>query len=371
MKIAVNVRLLKKNKLDGIGWFSYNILKRLVLMHPEHTFYFIFDSKYDKDFVFAPNVKPVVVPFPTKLPILWWIWLNITVPIYLFFLKPDIFFSPDGFLPSFLKCKKVIVIHDINFEHYPKDLPFFIRLFYRTYFKKFAQKADNILTVSNYSKKDLVETYGIDENKIEVVYNDAAADYRPLDDSEKLEVKKKYTKGSDYLIFVGNIHPRKNIKRLILAFEKFKQDNTSDVKLVIVGSYFFKNKELFETYKKLNFKNEIIFTGRLEIDELTKLMGAALALVFVPYFEGFGMPLVEAMKCNVPIIASNQTSIPEVVGEAALLVNPFEVESITNAIKNLVFDVNLRQSLIQKGTQQAKKFSWDNSAQIVSKILFS
>lgn len=370
MKIAVNTRLLISGKLDGIGWFTYHTLKNIVKNNPEHTFYFLFDRKYDKNFIFSDNVKPIIIWPPTRHPVLWFIWLNITVPKVLRKIKPDIFLSTDGFLPN-TKIPSITVIHDINFVHYPKDLPFFTRLFYNNYMPKFAKKAKKIGTVSNYSRNDIVKNYKIKDDKIKVLYNGASDIYKPVNSNVKEKIKEKYTGNKDFFIFIGSIHPRKNIKRLIKAFDIYKKETNSDNKLVIVGAKFFKNSELFNILNNLKFKDDIIFMGRLNIGELHKILASALSMVFVPYFEGFGIPLLEAMYCDVPVISANVTSMPEVAGDAAIYVNPFDIDEIAKAMKTISTNKKLRKELIKKAQRQRLKFSWEKTSKKLWKIIIS
>lgn len=365
MKIAVNTRLLIDNKLDGIGWFTYNTLKILVEKHKEIEFIFIFDRKFDTKFVFASNVKPIVCPPPTRHPILWNIWLNFSLPFFLNSHKIDLFLSPDGFIPKIKKIPILNVIHDINFYHYPNDLPKKTSKFYNKFFPTFAKKSNHLATVSEYSKNDISKNYNINENKITVVYNGCNEIYKPIDLEKITEIKAKYSDNKDYFVFIGSIHPRKNIKRLILAFEKFKFLSNSDVKLIIIGPKFFNNSDLFITYNNLNHKNDIIFTGRLDDNELHNVLAASLCLAFVPYFEGFGIPILEAMNCNIPVISSNVTSMPEVAGDAALYVNPFDINEISNAMEKIYSDKSLRVELIEKGKIQRQKFSWEKSADLL------
>ena len=159
MKIVINVRFLIKDQLEGIGVFTNETLSRLTKKHPEHQFYFVFDRKAHPDFSFSGNIIPVVALPPARHPLLWCIWFQISLKFVLRRIKPDIFVSMDGFLPLASKIKKLAVIHDIAFEHYPKDIPFSVRKYYLHYFPKFAKKADRIATVSEYSKNDIIFTY--------------------------------------------------------------------------------------------------------------------------------------------------------------------------------------------------------------------
>jgi len=362
MKIAVNTRLLIPGKLDGIGWFTYETLKRITNKHPEHHFYFLFDRKYSPEVVFGDNVTPVIVPPPTRHPILWMIWLEISIPITLKRLGVELFLSTDGFLSMFTKVPQVGVIHDINFHHRPGDLPLFNRWYYRFYFPRFAEKATRLATVSEYSRRDIINHYDVPEEKIDLVYNGANEMYEPLGETVKETVRKKYTEGAPYFIFIGNLHPRKNVKNLLRAFQLFREEYKADFKLVIVGEKFFLTRPIEEQLESMQNRKDVIFTGRVSTEELKELLGSAWALTFVPFFEGFGIPLVEAMRCDVPVIASNVTSLPEIAGEAALYVSPDSPGSIRDAMVRMVKETGLRESLITRGRERRKLYSWDNTA---------
>ena len=362
MNIAVNTRLLIKNKLEGIGWFTFETFKRITQNHPEHQFYFIFDRPFDHDFIFAPNVHPIVIGPKARHPFLFYMWFEFSIPKILKKINADLFISPDGYLPLKTKTKTLAVIHDINFMHYPQNFPFLVRKYYQYFFPKFAKKADRIVTVSEFSKKDISRQFNVNNDLIDVVYNGANNIYKPISDREKDITKQKFTHGNDFFIFVGALSPRKNIGNLLLAFEKFKEQTRSNIKLLIVGEKMFKTKNIKKIYKCLKYKDDVIFTGRMNPESLKYLYGASLALVFVPYFEGFGIPIIETMNCNTPVITSNVTSMPEVAGDAALLADPFSTGSIADAMIKIYHDNNLRDKLINKGKIQCQNFSWDKTA---------
>lgn len=362
MKIAVNTRLLIKNKMAGIGWFAYHTLKEMTNKHPEHDFYFIFDRKYNKEFIFSDNITPLVAPPPTRHPVLWYLWFEHQIPRVLKKIKADIFLSPDGYLSLRTDTPSLPVIHDINFAHRPEDLPYTIGKYYNTFFPKFAHKGKRIATVSEYSKNDICSTYSIDQDKVDVVYNGSSPIFERLSEDKKAITKDTYTGGADYFVFVGKSHPRKNLARLFRAFDKFKQETDSRHKLVIVGGVLFKTGELTRVHTRMIYKNDVIFTGVLPPDELRNVVGAATAMTFVPYFEGFGVPIIEAMNCDVPVITANITSMPEVAGEAALLVDPYDVDSIKDSMLKIVNDNELRSNLIERAKKQREKFSWEKTS---------
>lgn len=362
MKIAVNTRLLLKDKLEGIGWFTFESLKRITQQHPEHEFIFIFDRPYSDDFIFSKNITPIVIGPQARHPILYYIWFNFSVSKVLEQHQVDLFLSPDGYIPLKTKVKTLAVFHDLNFEHYPKDLPGSERYYYRKYFPQFAANATRLATVSNYSKQDIVEQYIIDENKIDVVYNGANEKFTPLPDNIKKLVREKYTGGKPYFIFIGALNPRKNLVNLLKAFDEFKKTDRKSIQLLIVGEKMFKTNDIFETYENLHFKADVIFSGRLNGLELHKALASALALTYVSYFEGFGIPIVEAFYTDTPVITSNVTSMPEVAGDAALFVDPFSPEDISKALTKISTNEELKARLIAKGKIRREKFNWQNTA---------
>jgi glycosyltransferase involved in cell wall biosynthesis len=362
MRITVNTRLLLKDKLDGIGWFSYETLRRICHSHPEHQFIFLFDRPWHPDFIFEENVKPVVIGPPARHPFLWFIWFEFSVPWALIKYKADLFLSPDGYLSLSTKCPSVSVIHDINFFHRPKDLPLLSRWYYNFFFPRYARKAIKIGTVSEFSKLDIVNSYHISPEKISVMHNGANDLYRPIGLHSQKRCRDLISDGKPYFIFIGTLHPRKNLVNLLLAFDSFCGTSEKAFKLVIVGARFFLTSELERVYKSMKFRNDVIFSGRLGPEELADALGAAEALVFVPYYEGFGIPVVEAMNCDIPVIASNVTSLPEVAGDAALYVNPSDVEDIAAAMKRIVTEPGLKEDLIAKGRMRRTRYSWDKTA---------
>jgi len=350
-------------KLDGIGWFTFETLKRITTAHPEADFIFLFDRKYSKKVVFGENVKPVVLGPPTRHPFLWHIWFQWRIKSYLKRNQPDLFLSTDGFIPLCTKTPSVSVIHDINFVHRPGDLPWLVRKYYRYYFPRFAHRATRIVTVSEYSRRDIINQYDIPEEKVDLAYNGVNERYHPLQEPEAMEVRKAYTGGAPYFVFVGSMHPRKNIVNLLKAFQLFKDEIKQNFKLVLVGEKFFLSRPMEEQLEKMKNKQDVIFTGRLTPDQLNEVVGAAFAMTFVPFFEGFGIPILEAMKCDIPVIASKVTSLPEIAGDAALFASPDSPGSIRDGMIRIVREEGLRKELIEKGRERRKLFSWNHTAE--------
>lgn len=362
MKIAVNTRLLLKNRLEGIGWYTFETLKRIVVEHPEHTFYFLFDRPYDDSFIFSNNVKPVVLGPQARHPILFWVWFEISVYRFLKKNPIDLFLSPDGYLSLRTKTPSIAVIHDLNFEHYPQDLPWLVRKYYKYFFPRFAQKAKRIVTVSEFSKIDIIEQYGINENKIDAVYNGRNSFFSPCSIEEITNTKMKFSKGNDYFLFVGSLIPRKNLSNMFLAFDLFKKNHSSTTKLLIVGEKKWWTESIAKIYESMEFKDDVVFLGRLGPEDLRCALGSSIGLLYISYFEGFGIPIIEAFACGTSVITSNVTAMPEVAGDAALLIDPFSVDQIADAMQLLFSDYRVRESFVNKGFERQKNFSWDITA---------
>ena len=363
MKIAVNTRFLIKNKLEGIGWFTYEIIRRVVKAHPEHEFYFLFDRPFPEEFIFASNVKGIVVNPPARHPMLWYWWFEKSIPKILKKINPDIFISTDGFLSLKTPVKTILTIHDLAFEHFPEQIPKSARKFYLKNTPKYARKADLIITVSEFSKKDITEKYQIDPSKIVVIHNGAGSQFKPLSEEEKDAVKSRYSVGQDYFLFVSAIQPRKNLVRLLEAFDIFKAKFPGKQKLLVAGKHTWIKEEIESAVNKMTHKEDVIFLGHLSRQELIKVMGAATALTYVSLFEGFGIPIVDAMNAEVPVITSGVSSMPEVAGDAALLVDPYSIQSIADALIKIYSDPGLHISLVKNGRLQRQKFNWDRSAE--------
>lgn len=362
MTIAVNTRFLIKDKLEGIGWFTYEMLKRIVQNHPEHHFIFLFDRPYDESFIFGNNVEPIKVWPPARHPILWYYWFEIAIPKVLRNKKIDLFLSPDGFTSLSLKAKKLTVIHDIAFEHYPEHVPASACKFYKRNTPLYAQQSDKIVTVSEFSKADIVQKYDIRPDKIEVIYNGVSEVYQPISEAKKKEIKAQYSQEKDYFIFVSSLHPRKNPLGLLKAFEQFKHETNTDMKLLIAGRKAWSNKELEKYYQHMTYQSDVNFIGHCTQEKLAQILGAAYALVYPSFFEGFGIPLIEAMRCEVPVITSGVSSMQEVGKEAALLTDPDRHETIASAMKQLITSEILKSKLILNGKKRAAQFSWDQAA---------
>lgn len=369
MRIAVNTRTWMSGKMEGIGHFTEQTVSRMAKAHPEHEFHLIFDRPFDSSFISEPNMVGHVLPPPVRLPILFDLWYDWLIPFFLKKIKADVFLSPDGHASLRCPVPQITVIHDVFFVHYPADVPWRFRSFLLRKTPGYIEKSEAIVTVSNFSKQDLISLYGVNADKVHVVYNAVSSKYRPLSEQEQSEVRERLTGNKPYFIAISAIHPRKNLQRLIPAFELFKEKTGLPHQLIIVGRAFWDNKAMREVRTNLKFEKDILFTGRLESEELGKVLAAAAANAYVSYFEGFGVPIIEAFACGVPVITANTSSTPEVSGGAALLVDPFSIEDIALGLEELATSSELVQDLIQKGYRRAQDFNWDKSAEQLWKVI--
>lgn len=360
-KVAINARFLIKGKLEGFGWFTYHTAKRLVERHPEIQFYFLFDRTYDHSFVFAENVKPIVLFPQARHPILFRWWFDFSVTRFLKKESVDLFISPDGYLSLRTDTLQIAVIHDLNFEHYPEDLLPHHSRYLRKYFPKFAQKATKIITVSKFSKRDIINTYGISHEKISVAYNGVDAHFKINRNVGKNELP--------YFLFVGSIHPRKNLKRVLAAFDMFKKSAASNIQLKVVGDPYFWSDEMKLALANLQHKDSVVFEPYATKEKLVKLYQNAHALLFVSYFEGFGIPIIEAMACGCPVVVAKNTACEEIAEGAALLVDPFNESEIMQRMLELTSNPALLEDLKKKGLHRAQYFNWDKTTDILENAM--
>ena len=355
--------------MEGIGIYTYEIVRRIVENNPQDEFIFLFDRPYDSSFIFAENVKGIVVSPPARHPILWKIWFDWRLPSILKKEKIEVFFSPDGYLSLKSRVPTVMTLHDLAYLHYPDQVPNTVYRYYKKYTPYFLQQAKNIVTVSRYGKKDVLKHFtNLDENKVHAIRNGCRSSFESFDESQINTIRNKHNNGRPYFLFVGAIHPRKNVIGLIKAFDQFAKEN-EEIDLLVLGRMAWQNKKLEKVLAQLKHKQRIKFLGFVPDETLNKLMNACFAFLYPSFFEGFGLPILEAFHAEVPVITSNVSSMPEVAGDAALLVNPDDVNEICQAMKSLAGSPELVDRLIEKGRQQRTKFSWDTAAKEIYKII--
>lgn len=369
MRIAVNARFLTPYYLEGIGGFTCEVARRLARDHPEHEFLFFLDRRCDPRFVFADNVRPVVLWPPARHPLLLLWWFEHSLARACARLRPDAFLSPDGFLSLRSSVPTLLVVHDLAFEHFRSHLRPLERLYCRTMVRAGMQRAARIATVSAFSKREIVETYRIDAGKIDVVSNGIGEGFAPLPADEQQRVRQEVSGGTPYLLHVGAIQPRKNVATLLRAYDLFKQRSGADAKLLLAGRLAWRYRDVLRTHRAMAHGGDVVFLGYLPGPQLERVMASALALACVSLQEGFGLPVAEAMACGVPAIVSDRAALPEIAGDAALLVEPLDCEAIAAALQRIAASADLRVELARRGRARAERFTWDATAAAVWRAL--
>ncbi len=273
--------------------------------------------------------------------------------------------------PPFCPCPVVVSIHDLSFEHLPQTFNRRSRTQLRLTVRHSARRAARILSLSEHTRRNIVETYGIDAERVKAIPLAAPDHFAPVTDTSELQrVRHTYGIDGEYILSVGSIQPRKNLGRLIKAFASLRSNNTADTlpKLVLVGKCAWLYDETLRAIDEAGVRDAVILTGYVPETELPALYSGAICFVYPSYFEGFGLPPLEAMKCGAPVIVGNKTSLPEVVGDAALTVDPFDVDAIAAALKRLLNNSELRQQLSLKGQQRANTFDWQETARKTLKV---
>jgi glycosyltransferase involved in cell wall biosynthesis len=294
------------------------------------------------------------------------LWSQLFLPINLLINnKNDVFFSPAHYSPRFSLCPTVVTIHDLSYYYFADD---FLKkdLFKLKRWTKYSVlNAKKIIAVSNHTKSDIVKIFDIPENKIKVIYNG----YEKKAGKSKVDRKliKRLNK-NPYILYVGTLQPRKNIQTLIEAFAEFTKEN-KNYKLVIAGKKGWLYQKIFEKVKSLNITNKVIFTDYISNNTLRYLYRGAVCLVHPSYYEGFGIPLLEAMTENCPVISSNTSSLPEIGGNAALYFDPQDKNQLIKQLNNLIKHDDLRKTLIANGKERVKHFSWEKCANETLKLL--
>jgi glycosyltransferase involved in cell wall biosynthesis len=362
MRIAVNTRFLLRDYMEGYGHYTAELFRRIVLLHPEHEFFFLFDRPYDESFVFAKNVTALVIGPQARHSVLIRWWFDVSVTRTLKKIKADVFVSPDGFCSTTTSIPQLLVIHDLAFLHYPQFISGSHLRLYKSRTPKSITRAKKIIAVSAFTKQDIIDKYEVTADKVSVIYNGARAVFQPVTAEERKLIKETYADGKEYFIYVGSIHPRKNLYNLLKAFSVFKKRLRSNMKLLIVGRLAWKYDAFVKSLDSYKFRNDVKLMHHVSDDELVSLLASSYALVYPSYFEGFGLPLVEAMACRVPVICSNRSALPEVGGNAALLFEPDNYEEMADRMMLIYKDETFRSKLIENGGERLPLFNWDKAA---------
>jgi glycosyltransferase involved in cell wall biosynthesis len=282
------------------------------------------------------------------------------VPQDRMFPEIDLFHATDHLLPRLARVKSVFTLHDLVFRFYPHTHKTLNRWFLTLMMPRFLKAADAVIAVSEHTKRDAIETYGIDEAKITVIYEGVHARFRRESADSMAAVRHRYSLPERYILSVGTIEPRKNLTSLLEAYHTLRQ--SAEFGLVFVGKKGWLYEDFFHRLHELGLEDEVLFPGFVPDEDLPALYSAADLFVFPSLYEGFGLPVLEALACGTPVVASNAASLPEVAGDAALLVDPSSVETLVRAMLDVLSSDELREDLRARGPRQAAKFTWQRAA---------
>ncbi len=390
MNILIDLRPLMAGNTSGVEVYMRNLLEKIFKNDSKNHYILWWNSHHDVSKNIPrfknKNITYLSTKIPNKI-------LNLSLSLLRYpkidkwiggkaGMKIDRVFVPDPRpAPVSKECKKVITIHDLSFEHFKHTFSWKTKLWHKLLRpRKEVRESAKVIAVSKATKEDVVETYGASEEKVKVIYEASGLEFTHLAREERAEVcglsrsplptspykgetyneiRKKYNLPERFILTLSTIEPRKNIEGLLEAFQKLKKETDLPHKLIIAGR---RNERIFAKVKNLKVDKNVIFTGFVSEENKAKLYALADAFVYPSFFEGFGLPLVEAMQMGCPALTSDISAMPEIVREAGQLVNPYEIESIKNGMKLVLEDENLRKQMKAKSLARAGEFSWEKCA---------
>ncbi len=364
VRVAIDVRKLHD---FGVGTYVRNLVNQLAQLDHDSE-YVLLCRKEDLGLSqrLGPNFRDVVDPSNQ-----YSVAEQLTIPFHLNRVKPHLFHTPHYVLPLLTPCRSIVTIHDCIHLVFPQYLQNrFAHKYARAAFYVATHRASRILTVSEASKQDILRFFRINEDKVTVIYN-AIADtfYNPPPEDAVEQVRERYQLHDPFVMYAGNVKPHKNIERLIDAFARLREDGEhDDLKLLISGSEVSKYATLRRAVHRYNLHKHVRFLGFQPEETLAALYRLANVFVFPSLYEGFGLPPIEAMASGTPVVVSNVSSLPEIVGDAGVLVNPYDAAAIADGIRRVLDDTALRADLIARGAVRARSFSWQESVKRVHAI---
>jgi glycosyltransferase involved in cell wall biosynthesis len=361
--IAVMLRTLEEKQ--GIGIYARNLMSSILNIDKENFYYFIYVSEQQVgSFGAHKNLKEIVIPCKNKL-----LWDQAQVPLYAR-KHIDIIFNTKFSVPLLTTSKTMMVFHGSEWFVYPEFYSKLDILYNRLFLPLYCKKASAISSVSKVAADDMVKFIGFDPQKVFVVHSAIDPRFKPFADKARLSfIKEKYNLPERYILFVGNLYPGKNFRNIVKAFRHIKDEIGFPIKLVSVGSLRWKYEKDFREIDVLELKDDIHFTGWIEQEDLPALYLMADLFLFPSLYEGFGIPIIEAMACGCPVVTANTGACPEVAGYAAKLVDPKDVNDIADGVISILTNNILRKKMIERGLIEAKRFSWDKAARETLKML--
>jgi len=360
MLIGVDASRAFVAQSTGTEHYSFHIIRALIQTRGERRLRLYSrtppPTEIGSQLPISRSVESVVLPFPRM-------WTHLRLASELWQRPPDVLFVPAHVLPLVCGVPSVVTIHDLGYLHLPDTHPRLERWYLDWSTRRHARIADRLIADSEATRRDLIQCYNADPERIRVVYPGRDESLLPVTNRDEIErVNSRYNISGNYLLYLGTIRPRKNLSRLIEGFAHVKREMDNSVLLVLAGKPSSYSGELARLAARLGISDAVLFPGYIHSQDKAALLSGALGLVFPSLYEGFGLPVLEAMTCGVPVLTSNVSSLPEVAGEAAILVDPTSTQQIAQGIGRLITDTDLRQKLVAQGYQQVEQFSWTSAA---------
>ena len=363
MKIGIDGSRAFLKQRTGIEEYSYQVIKHLRDKLVEQEVFLYLRKNQEVDFELPKNWRIKIVKWP-------YLWTQVGLSLEMFLHPVDILFVPAHTVPFIHPENTVVTIHGLEYELVPEAYSFWARLYMRLVIRNSCRWAKKIISVSENTKKDLVRLYDIAENKIQVIYEgyDTGVNFQFPISNFQIKFKSKIS-NSKYLLFIGRLEERKNIIGIIKAFEVLKERYKISHKLVLAGKFGHGAEKIQVEIENSNFIENIILPGFVPDEDKFALIKGADVFLFPTFYEGFGIPILEAQSMGVPVITSNLSSMPEVAGDSAILIDPMKAEQIADETHKLLSDQKWREEIIRKGHLNVAKFSWEECAREISRIL--
>jgi glycosyltransferase involved in cell wall biosynthesis len=362
MLIGIDASRAARVERTGTETYSLHLIRAMLAAAPQHRYRLYADRVLPGE-LGAPNAEPCVMPFLR-------LWTHVRLSAEMLARPPDALFVPAHVIPP-IHPRTVVTVHDLGYLYFPQAHPPLARLYLDLSTRWNAHAAAHVIADSQATKDDLVRHYATPPAKITVAYPGRDESLRRVGNPAAIEVvKRRYGITHEYLLYIGTLQPRKNLIRLVTAFSSL-QPPTSNLQMVIAGAKGWLYSDIFAMVKQLGLEYKVLSPGRVADEDKVALISGAVALVFPSLYEGFGLPVIEAMQCGTPVICSKTSSLPEVAGDAALLTDPLDEDALAQAMIRLLGDADLRRTLVERGYTQAQKFSWSACAARVLSTLES
>jgi glycosyltransferase involved in cell wall biosynthesis len=362
MRIGIDISTLTRF-LDGVNCYLLNLVEHLSLVDGENT-YILYTNRKIKDLIPDIDIKGGNFSIRESDNSHRLVWMQAQLPFLLKRDRVDVLHSPCYNVPLVSGVPSVVTVHDMTSSLFPKQFVLKHRLIYSTMVPLSARKAARIIAVSGQTRDDITRIFNVAAEKIDVIHEGVNKKFYPRDKGETDRISEKYGLEKDYILFIGTLQPRKNLVYLVKAFDLFNRTSNKDGKyeLVIAGKKGWFYKEIFSTVEKLGLASRVRFLGHVPEEDLPALYTGASLFVFPSLYEGFGLPPLESMACGTPVIASNTSCFPEVLGDSAVLVDPNDVSMLASEMARILYDGILGEKMVSLGFARAKEFTWEKMA---------